>query len=194
MDTTSPLYQTLQCLGAIPIFVIVYVAWAWLTSGGNGANVPPKKGDGIIRSDVPGHPEYATQRAAEIVNQRLVGRNRGDDLDVFVSTEQADEHSQRRHIDWMTENGRAASVGVHVRRVDPAERDRLSDMQERGTTWHNPPSEGFDPETGRIDGAIKTERTGGGGCTQALALVMAIIVVIVIGGGGCVSWIVVLSR
>lgn len=188
MDTSTPLYQTLQCLGAIPIFVVVYVAWAWLTSGGNGANVPPEKGDGIIRSDVPGHPEYATQRAAEIVNQRETGGVKywgGDEREVYVNSDpdNADWHSQQRHIDYMTENGRAARNGVKVHKVSAAERDRISAMRGSGSgMWHNT------AETSPI-----TE-THSGGMSDGAKLAAGCFMVAITGGVGIVCAIVLATR
>lgn len=127
--------ETMQCLGAVPLFVIAYVVWCWLN---HESDAPVETDDKIIKSDVPGHPEYATQRAAEIVNQRLTGRNLGGKLHVYVSPEQADVHSQSRHIAWMEEQGRAASVGVQVHRVSAADRDRISAMRGSGSqVWHN---------------------------------------------------------
>lgn len=159
--------DTLQCLAAVPLFVLVFVAVSWAMGNRNGSDVEPEPSDGVIRSDVPGHPECATQRAAEIVNQRLTGRNLGGDLNVYVSTEQADEHSQRRYSDWMTENGRAASVGVHVHRVGPEERDRISAMRGSGSqVWHNT------AETENGGGIQTTITKQGHGCGLYIALVV----------------------
>ena len=103
-------------------------------AGGQGGKVTQSN---VITSDVPNHPEYATQRAAELVNQRAVGRNRGPDKHVYVSTEQADYHSQDAHIKGLNQkqsNGRtnAENNGVHVHHVSPQERD---ERNENGGYW-----------------------------------------------------------
>lgn len=174
----------LMC-SSIFVLPLLYCAVSWLSGNRNTPAGGGEHGDKIIRSDVPGHPEYATQRAAEIVNQRETGGVKywgGDERTVYVNSdpEHSDWHSQQRHIDYMTENGRAARNGVKVHKVSAAERDARSAMRQRGTTWINPPAEGFDPETGLIDEGkgIRTERTPGpglGGLLQVIALIASIL-------------------
>ena len=176
-------YETMQFVaGGVLVFLVV-VAVIWATSDGNGSDVSPEPQDNTIRSDTPYHPEYATQRAAEIVNQRESGRWRGDDLHVYVSSDNADWHSQQRHIDWMTENGRAARNGVQVHKVSAAERDRISALRGSGSqVWHNT----AETET---PGVTETHSPANG-----MAFAMAVIIVAVLGGGGIWCGILLLTR
>lgn len=191
MDTSTPLYGFLQCLGVIPIFVIVYVAWAWLTSGGNGANVPPEQGDGILRAKYVGQPMAVP--AAEIVNQRMNGRNLGDDIDVYLAdytgtpAATSGMHHHQRSLDWMRENGRAESVGVHLHIVSETEMDRIS---ANGTydglrpSWHN---------TAETEAPGITE-THSGGMSDGAKLAAGCFMVAITGGLSIVAIIMLMMR
>lgn len=106
--------------------LVMFVGWS---SGGN--TPAPYTGQKVITSDVPGHPEYATMRASEIVNQRESGRWRGGALHVYVNSdpEHADWHSQQRNIDWLEEKDRAARNGVQVHHVTHEERDWFGSLE-----------------------------------------------------------------
>ena len=126
-------WETAAVFGAAGALTLL-VLWVLdkVTEPSNGGQDGKVKPGNVITSDVPNHPEYATQRAAELVNQRMVGRNRGPDKHVYVSTEDADFHSQNAYITWMKENNRAADHGVHVHEVGPQERD---ERNENGGYW-----------------------------------------------------------
>lgn len=128
-----------MCCGAAAIPLCI-TAWSWLIGNRNGADCEPEPEDNVIRSDVPGHPEYATQRAAEIANQRMTGRNLGGKLHVYTNADgdHADQHSQQRYTGWMLENDRAAKVGVIVHKTDWQTRDRMGEQRGRvSNTWVN---------------------------------------------------------
>lgn len=83
--------------------------------------------DNLIQSDAPYHPEYAVQRAAELVEQRGgSGRNRGQTKHLFCAdhskdgTAQSGNHAHQAYLDWMQEvvpghsQSRAAEAGVVI--------------------------------------------------------------------------------
>lgn len=153
----------------------------------------PEKQDNVIRSDVPNHPEAAVDRTADKVFNRLTGGEKWypgmtEDLHLYAAMPAPDDrsggHKQGNLLHWMLEGGRAASVGVKIHLVPVDEQDRISAMRDRSTAWINPPTEGFDPETGIIDEGkgISTEHTPGAGLWGFLQFVALAVSILFVGG------------
>lgn len=122
----------------VPVVYLLVVGW----SGNAPAPRSPRR---VIVSDAPYHSENNAKLAAELANQRHVGRNRGGDMDVFVSYNphnQSGNHAENRHVEWLQgvvpghTQTRAEEAGIHVHIVSEYERDmRSAQAQNSGRSW-----------------------------------------------------------